>query len=171
MDRRDYAAALELGRREFQLNMSEVNYRQLRSIANKLKQWVTIRPQLLGLLRKSADTSVFISICLDEGMIDEALAALQDHQRPCFVDQRLAVAKAAEAVRPESAIEIYLGEASTHISHRHRDAYRQACEYLKLARKLYQKSGRQSEWTRQLRSLRARHKTLKAFLQELQKLE
>ena len=140
-------------------------------VGEKLHQWETIRPELLALLRKSSDRSTFIAICLDEGLIDDALAALQAHAPQSFPDERLAVAKAAESCRPESAIEIYLGEASTHISHRHRDAYRQACKYLKLARKLYQKSGQQSEWTRQLCSLRVRHKTLKAFLQELQKLE
>jgi len=171
MRRRDYGAALELARRQFQLELSQENYRQLRTIGQKLSQWETIRPELMTLLRKSADSSTFIAICLDEKLIDEALATLRAHAPQSFPDDRLAVAKAAESSRPESAIEIYLGEASTHISHRHRDAYRQACDYLKLARKLYQKSGQHSEWTRQLRSLRVRHKTLKAFLQELQKLE
>jgi hypothetical protein len=169
--RRDHAGALEFARREFQLNMSHESYRQFRGIATKLRQWDTIRPELLAMLRKSADPSAFVSICLDEGMIDDALAVLQNRQRPCNFDQRLAIAKAAESSRPESAIEIYLGEAAHYISQRHRDAYQQACQYLKLARKLYEKSGQQSAWKQQLTTLRLRHKTLKAFLEELQKLE
>jgi uncharacterized Zn finger protein len=168
--RRDYAGALELARRQFQLQPTHENFDQLRTIARKLKLWEQVRPELIAFLHRGHYRSTFIAICLEEGLIDEALAVVRGGQES-LPDERLAVAKAAENSRPESAIEIYLTEAATYISHRHRDAYQQACQYLKVARKLYEKSGQGPEWTRQVRTLRERHKTLKAFLKELQKLE
>jgi uncharacterized Zn finger protein len=167
--RRDYTGALELARRQFQLEPSYENFRQLRTLGRKLKAWESVRPELLALLRKSINSSVLIQVCLEEGLIDEALATLRAQEPNRFAQERLTVAKAAEDSRPEAAIEIYLDEALACIANRHREAYRQACQYLKRARLLYQKAGQDSEWDRQLRTLRTRHKNLRALQGELQK--
>jgi uncharacterized Zn finger protein len=126
---------------------------------------------LLARLEAGKQYSLLVDIYLDEGQIDAALAALPQVGRSYFYgpDQRLRVARAAEKTRPRAALDLYRPLAEGLISERKRESYRQACEYLKRMRSLYQALGEQAAWDQYIAALRERHRTLRALQDEMNK--
>lgn len=155
-------------------------YMGLRALARRLGEWEQLRPKLLtGLKREGGDGAppLLVEICLLEGDIDQALQLIKPRKAQAGSlghsiwgrgsPVELKVAEAAEATRPEAAIEIYRRCAERQISLRHRGAYREACEWLAKVRSIHLRLKRQDEWARYLNGLREQHRALRALTQEM----
>ena len=81
--------------------------------------------------------------------------------------QRLAVAKAAEKDFPREALALYREEVEQQIGQRNRQAYRDACGYLRKMRDLHMRLEDRAAWDAYVAGLRGQHRTLRAFQEEL----
>ncbi|WP_258359774.1 hypothetical protein [Moorella sulfitireducens (nom. illeg.)] len=79
------------------------------------------------------------------------------------------MARAAEAEQPLDAIELYQEMALRAISWRQRKHYRQAAEFLRRIKGLYERLGKGGEWGKYLDALRKEYAHLPALLDELNK--
>ena len=85
-------------------------------------------------------------IRLEEGEIDLALKSVRP-PRPVFShggDRLMRVARAAEEIRPQAAVEIYREQAERLVETRGRDNYQQACVYLTKVQDLYRRMSQES---------------------------
>lgn len=170
--RRDTAAVLESAEVIFRLRPRLTDYQEVRKLAQELNRWEVLRPELVAFLEKSPHSrSVLIQVYLDEGQIDQALEAVKSERvtRNLHYESgmSLQVARAAEATRPKAAREIYRKQAEGLIQQQGRQNYREACQFLKKVRELYQKLGEDAAWTDYLAGLRAQNRRLRAFQEEL----
>ena len=178
--RGDLAGAYRYSEALFHASPSLERYRELRGLGTTLKRWTTARPELLRVVQRSAGYPWLLGqIYLDEGEIDSALdLALQTQQPrqpsvhggwPMHVghDWRLDVARAAEATRPRSAVNIYRDVVERLIDARGRENYQQACQHLLRMRDLQRKLGEDDVWERYLSDLRDRTRSLRALKEEL----
>jgi uncharacterized Zn finger protein len=173
--RRDRAAVRELAESIFHEQPSFERYKELRQLAGKSGGWDALRTKLLERLEKS-DRADLIRVYLDEGLLDEAIAAVQakvksrspyDYGASYGYGMRLEVAKAAEAKRPRAALELYRDHAERLIEARGRENYKVACRYLKKVKALHETLGESKEWDYYVGVLRERNRTLRAFQEEL----
>jgi tetratricopeptide (TPR) repeat protein len=165
-----FQSALEVARQLFVIRPSLEAYRKVRAPAQEIGVWETERAALLSGLTRANELDLRVRIFLDEGEIDralEALTALKEQGRPHSYPTDLAVAKAAEATRPEAAIEIYLDAARTVIQQRNRGSYAEAAGYLTRVRDLLQKSGQLTRWTALIAQIRDENRRLRALRDEL----
>ena len=135
--------------------------------------------ELLAYVKQSHKADVEIEIALDEGHIDLALELLKagkqtkDPRNGPYGSTNLnvgtEVAKAAEENYPQEAIEIYQRYVDMRIEWRDRGNYQVACQYLLSIRKLYQKIGKNNEWTTYIADLRERNARLPALKDEMAK--
>jgi uncharacterized Zn finger protein len=122
-----------------------------------------------------------VKVHLDEGDVDAALAELADvrdagaRNRTAYPTRNLAlgldieVAEAAEATRPEAAIELYWNYAESLIAQRGRGNYARAAEYLGRVQALVRRSGAEATWDARIRQLREENRRLPALQDELDK--
>ncbi|HZT99377.1 MAG TPA: VOC family protein [Ktedonobacteraceae bacterium] len=170
-------AALEQAEAIFRKQPYLGNYREVRDLAKQLGRWATLRPELLDFLEKRQNSTLLIQIALDEGNIDKALALVKAEEKPGqgygatyfygYGDMRLAVAKAAEEMRPREAIEIYQKFVERQISQKQRKYYQEACSYLVRVRALYEKIGENEKWKSYVAALREKYHTLRALREEM----
>jgi hypothetical protein len=167
--RGDAATVLELAEALFRQRPSLEGYKELRKLASKQGKWEELRPKLHQFLKRERHAYVLVPVYLDEGEIDEALAAVKGGKLSYFGPDRLEleVAEAAEKPRPREALEIYRKYAEGLINSRGRESYRQACSYLKKMRDLYKGLDESAAWGTYLDKLREQHKGLRAFHEEL----
>jgi hypothetical protein len=135
-------------------------------------------------MAKGGHTGPLIQIALDEGEIDRAVELVRETQRtnaPTLphsgggwgarfnIDSSLfiQVARAAEQLRPQAAIDIYRHYVDSLIGARGRPAYQQAAQLLQRVRDLYARLGEQETWDRYIAGLRDRNRTLRALKEEL----
>ncbi len=170
MTGRRFQAALDLARQLFAISSSVEAYRTVRAPALEIGTWDAERTALLSALAQANQHDLRVHIFLDEGEIDlalEALATLKQQARFHSYHTDLAVAKAAEASRPQAAIEIYLDTAGLLIRQRGRGNYAQAAAYLARVRDLLQKAGQLPRWTALIAQLREENQRLPALRDEL----
>jgi uncharacterized Zn finger protein len=173
--RGDTGTVLALTEKSFHQHPNAEGYKEIRKLAQKLGRWDALRPELLAVLKKAPYSTELIRVYLDEGDIDNALAALKSERKSAygygFYGYSLAqeVAKAAEKTRPQAALEIYRKEAEVLIAQRGRGSYQEACKLLKKVRDLHKRLGEDTAWTNYLAKLREQNRTLRAFLEELTK--
>jgi catechol 2,3-dioxygenase-like lactoylglutathione lyase family enzyme len=176
------SAELEIVERLFQMQPYLERYQELRTLAQQLQRWDTLRPEILALLESHGNTVLLIEISLDDGAIDDALQRLQGmarQDRHGYIYQgsgfygrgsiALTVAKAVEETRPRAAIELYRQYAERLIALRDRKNYREASEYLAKMRVLYEKLGEMDGWTRYITALREQNRALRALKEELER--
>jgi uncharacterized Zn finger protein len=175
--RGDIQGALEWTLKLFKAHPSLEEYRHVRTLANKLKTWASVRETLLAGLKRGNDNTLIIRIYLEEKDVGAAIAALKARSSGPFFfgvfeneDVRIRVAKAAEGDYPDEAIAIYLSVAEQMIEQRNRGAYAAACDYLVKAGKLFARQGRQAEWRTYLANLVDTTKTLRALREEMGKV-
>jgi len=128
-----YQAALEVSYQLLTARLSLENYQKVREPAQQLGIWNSVRETLLDALRQGNEHGLRVQIFLDEGLIDQALeafAALKRHSPHNAFHMGLTVAQAAEAERPEAAVELYLDVVSGLIQQRDRGSYAAAVQHL-----------------------------------------
>ena len=183
---RDYAAlhddwetALRLSNNLFEEHPSLNSYEPVRTAAEALGRWGTVRQTLLETLRKAEYYSTLTEIYLAEGEIDKALEAVR--QKPQRVhgfsffsgaphpSLKIQVAEAAEEMYPHDAIDIYLDAALQLIGHRGRGNYAQAAEYLKRIQTAYLRLNKPETWHLLIAEIRESNNRLPALQDELNK--
>lgn len=176
--RGDQAAVQDLAERVFRLYPTLERYQELRRLATELGRWQTLRPKLTMLLDTPAFTELLIRVYLDEREIDQALAALAakpDAPRTFLSNGGflpgynigLEVARAAEAPRPQAALDIYRKYVDRLIDQRGRDSYRAACGLLQRVRAIHEQLGEREVWASYIAALRDRTRALRALRDEL----
>jgi uncharacterized Zn finger protein len=166
--RNDAAAVLGLAVEMFRLQPNLAGYQEIRPLAQELQRWEVLRPSLLDFLKKSSHPGLLIQVYLDEGEIDEALAAVRSEgDYNSTVSMALEVAGAAEKTRPREALDIYRRHAEGLIALHGRENYRSACYFLEKVRDLYHRLRESEAWTSYVTELREQHQTLRAFQEEL----
>jgi uncharacterized Zn finger protein len=157
---------LELSEKLFRLQPSIQGYRELHRLAQKDGRWPALRARLLDFLKQPHFAYLLIQAYLHEGDIDAALEAVR---KECGFGSglKLTVAVAAERTRPHEALAIYRRQAEEEIGQRGRNHYRTACRSLTKVRDLYRQVGEGAGWDAYVAGLRQRHRTLRAFQEEL----
>jgi hypothetical protein len=140
---------------------------------------------LIGTLEQQSRWGALVSIYLDEGEVDQALAALAEMERtpraPLYgygyraegapSTYQAQVAEAAEESYPDEAIRLFKSVVKRLIDGRGRENYQQATGYLARVRRLYRKQEREPEWQEYITNLRNSNKSLRALKGELDKRE
>jgi len=165
-----YRPALDVARQLFLLRPSVEAYRKARAAAQEIRVWDAERTAFLSALAGSNQWDLLVHIYLDEGEIDlalEALATLKKQNRFYSYHTGVIVAQAAEAARPEAAVEIYVDAANVLIGQRGRGAYAEAAAYLARVRALLQDSRQLARWTALIAQIREENRRLRALRDEL----
>ncbi len=171
----DYPKALEWAKQLFLSRHSKAEYLEMKNLAIPINQWPSLRTEMIDWLTDHQHFSVLVEIYLEEKEIDLALEALEKAK----VETRyrweyphsleIIVAKAADATRPEQAIQLYMDRIKRLIERRGRDNYAEAANYLKVVQGIYQRLGQQDHWQSLIASLRQENRNLPAFQDELKK--
>lgn len=172
--------ALDLALKLFQMRPGFETYKEIRRLAGKIGTWETIHANVLASLAQSGNIPLLVSIHLDEGELDRAIDCVRKSEKAkraggipfgfpylSGANTALAVAKAAEVARPESAREIYEQHIESLIAGRNRESYRQACGYLVTVRELYDRLDDYERWEQYLTGLREKYRTLRALKEEM----
>jgi tetratricopeptide (TPR) repeat protein len=175
--------ALDMECARFQAHPDDGTYRSVRSVAQVPEQservWSDLRPRLIQVLEQQGHWGALVSISLDEGEVDQALAALAKMEQQPNTSlsgygyqsapghYHIQVAKAAEERYPDEAIRLYERVVERLIAGRGRENYQQAAGYLTRVKQLYQKQGHQPQWHAYVTNLRNSNKSLRALKEEL----
>jgi|GEM_PF-2049494 len=176
--------ALDIEVARFQARPDEATYLTVRTAAQDAGQgsdhWPGLRAQLLQTLKQQSHWAALVAIFVDEGAVEQALAALGELERAQKVPiygyhssslptLRVRVAQAAEEMYPDEAVQIYTRVVDALIASRGRENYQQAVTYLGQMKQLYQKMEREKTWEAYIVGLRTSHKSLRALKEELDK--
>ncbi|HYU73366.1 MAG TPA: hypothetical protein VEL31_11870 [Ktedonobacteraceae bacterium] len=177
--------ALTLDLMRFQASPDETTYRSVRSAARLAglpeKVWSDHRARLIEVVKQQERWGALVTIYLDEGEVDQALAALATMERLSTTSPsgygfrqapsqyQLQVARAAEEHYPEDAIRLYKEVVERLIEGRGRENYQQAVNYVARLKYLYEKQGHEAEWSAHITALRNKNKGLRALKEELEK--
>jgi catechol 2,3-dioxygenase-like lactoylglutathione lyase family enzyme/oligoribonuclease (3'-5' exoribonuclease) len=155
-------------------------YQELRTVAQKLDRWETLRPELLAFVEQKGKATLLIEIAIDEEEIDKALELLKKLKKTGLSGYsytsgytgpsiELAVARAAKQTRPHEAIQIYQQRAERLIAEKSRKSYQGACTQLVEVKSLYKELGEDKTWANYISSLRQQYKHLPALRDEMMK--
>lgn len=153
--------ALGMGQPDRALRAAEVSlraapslaaYRAVQDLAGE--GWPELRPALLAQLRRSNTADAKVDIFLHEGLIDDAIAAVENAYDYPLLER---VAVAAIAARPEWVITAASAQAERIMNSGKADRYVFAADWLRIARDAYVAAGRENEWRGYLQSIRQRH--------------
>lgn len=169
----DWSALLKVNLEQFRERPNLTDYQEIRRIAKLLDTWEILKEEVVG--GASRDSSLLIRIQLDEGNVDEAIrlfeACLKAKKSETYGFDwdwiTLEVAKAAENSHPEKAIGIYSTLAGALIAKRGREHYQTACSHLKIVKQLYQRIGREDDWSIYLIELAEGNRGLRVLWEEL----
>lgn len=178
-DHGDWESAVSLGEVLFWARPSVSGYEAVRTAAEALDRWETVRTALLGRLRHEEQYSTLTEIYLAEHDVARALETvhLQPTRATGFAwygyrpDMRLKirVAEVAEASHPHDAIDLYLHAALHLIEQRGRGNYAQAAAYLGRIKTLYLGLSKPETWHQLIAEVRDSNKRLSALKDELHK--
>src|SRR5205807_4189598 len=163
--RHDWPAALKWTEQLFQRQPSLAEYQELRR-QTPAPDWPARRERLLADLQKARNAWLLVEILLDEQEVGRALMVVNAPWGRRAA-QRLNVAKAAEKEFPREALALYREEVEQQIGQRNRQAYRDACGYLRKMRELHMRLEDRAGWEAYVAGLRGQHRTLRAFQEEL----
>jgi len=116
---------------------------------------------------------LLIEIAILEKRLDDAVRLNAERPRtaPCDRSLDLSVAEAVAKSHPQTALDIWRREVEWLIAQVKPRAYEQAAEYLRMMRKIFQKTKRMNDWNALLADLRKRHKAKRRLMQELDTLD
>jgi uncharacterized Zn finger protein len=158
---RDEAATM--GEKARALDAAEIVFREELSLDNYLRaaeivgeQWPERRAKLLDYARqmKSYYPQGQVDIFLHEGLIEDAIAAVEPNATHTLVER---VVDAAQASSPDWVIQVCRRQAESIMDEGKAQYYHAAANWLAKARKAYQATGREQEWRIYLAELLARH--------------
>ncbi len=159
---RDEAATM--GEKTLALTAAEVAFREELSLDNYLRvaeiageQWPELRADLLEYVRhtKSYVPQGQVDVFLHEGLIDDAIAAVEPNATHTLVER---VVDAAVQSHPEWVIKVCRQQAEPFMDEGKAQYYHAAASWLAKARTAYQNMGREDEWRTYLSELLDRHK-------------
>lgn len=168
-EERDWRQALEWQRKVFLHNPSVDAFGILRERAEKTARWKQMRADVLEALEREKRIGPLIDIALYEDDAGRALELLPRLGGWHWKDYRREVARAAERDYPREALKLYKEMVEDSIDRRQRDAYRQAAEYLRRAKGLYEALDAEPDWDAYIQTLRIRYANLPALQDELDK--
>lgn len=161
-------------------------YQKLKQSADRIEQWPKWRKRALRLLRERLDQarsnapklrwqwgrvdySDLVRILLWEG---EAEAAWREaREGDCSDALWLQLAALREKDHPEEALEIYERQIEPLINQKNNQAYEQAAGYVRKARDLMKRLGREAEFTAYLEGVRKAHKPKRNFMALLNQIK
>jgi uncharacterized Zn finger protein len=159
---RDEAATV--GEQTRALTAAEVAFREELSLANYLRvaeiageQWPEQRANLLEYVRhtKSYVPQGQVDVFLHEGLIDDAIAAVEPNATHTLVER---VADAAMRSHPQWVIKVCRRQAEPIMDAGKAQYYSAAANWLAKARTAYRNMGREEEWQKYLSELLDRHR-------------
>lgn len=173
LKRGDVAEALNLSQQIFQNYPSLDGYKEIKSLAQKIQQWESLRPEMLDRLAREKNHGLLTEIHLLEKEFDQALETVKhaSDRYPFFGGSALTikVARAVEKTHPHEAIGIYKTEAERLINHRGRSNYAEAASYLVRVKELYKQLSDEKTWEAFIRDLRTQNNRLPALKDELKR--
>jgi uncharacterized Zn finger protein len=130
-------------------------YRKAQEMAGE--RWETVKPELLKHLRKTQAYigDAKIDIFLHEGLIDDAITAVQE--RSYYGAALARVMDAALATRPDWVIKAATKQAEGIMNAGKANHYDDAVSWLRRARDAYRSAGRQADWQSYLSGIRTEH--------------
>jgi uncharacterized Zn finger protein len=170
----DQAGLLRWQLKKMQTAPSAAEYAQLKSTAQALGQWDTLRPQILKDLARQERYDVLTLAYLRDEEWDLAWDALPKIKRTPheWYEPRIEfeVAEASRHARPERAIPVYIKYARKEISQRSRDHYAAAANMLATVQQLYDQVDEIERWETLIADIRMEFRTLRALQEELTKV-
>jgi uncharacterized Zn finger protein len=158
---RDYAAAsarpdlaLQAARAAFAQSLSLDDYQATQAVAGK--EWPSVKSELLKQLSAASYAHGKIDIYLHEGMVDEAIQAV-DTETYMDYSTLERVVDAAWQSHPEWAIRQCQKQAEAIMDHGQSKYYHHAVRWLEKARQAYRAARREEEWRSYLENLIAKH--------------
>lgn len=147
----DMALALRAAETAFSGSLTLDAYKQVQRLAGA--QWPAIRSRFLDELKTRGDDTA-VPIFLDEGMLQEAMAAVE---RSFYGQYLEAVVQATRQDYPDWGIRQYQKRAERIMNAADAKHYDAAAGWLRRAREIYLQHGRQAEWERYLNQLLQMH--------------
>lgn len=163
------AAALDRARELLLARPSVERYHEVAGLGRALGQWGELRGEILDALERRNEVSALAQIYLAEGDIDRAIKAAERVVTSVWGTGGvvLEVAFAAEASRPDAALDLFRRHVEHLIDEKKRASYRRAAEFLLRMRDIHEKKGDLASWARLVRDLRSAHQTRHALIQEM----
>ena len=132
-----------------------ITYLQARDLAGE--RWPEVQPGLLAHLAEAGQASNQVDIYLHEGMVAEAVGAVDAHSYVGY-DALERVVDAALETFPDWAIRRCRAQAEPIMDRGEADKYHHAARWLDRARAAYRVAGREVEWKAYLDTLLDRHR-------------
>jgi uncharacterized Zn finger protein len=144
-------------------------YQKLAEKSRQLGNWNPMRAAAMKAVEAQKNHFLLMDIFLYEGNLKAALELWPKAQWGWGVNYELKLAQACEQEMPKKALEIYLKMVERLINARSRENYKQAAQYLKKVRKLYETLDAKEEWSKYITALRVKYSALRALKEELEK--
>lgn len=141
-------------------------YREVKEVAERLRRWDTIKPELIGY----AAGVELVKIYLLEEDYDGAFQEVMNPKEWVSEGLKDKVALALVKDNPENALKIYLPLVEEHVARGKRDSYRVAALYAKKVKEIYLKLGWEEEWNRYIIKIREENKRRPALIEEFRRL-
>lgn len=157
--------ALDVAERLYRISSPNMSYAAVRELALRCDRWSELYPQFIEWIESQKQWPQLSEAFLLEGEIDRALSLLTD-PRSMYLDP-VRIARAAEEIRPQAAIDIYQKRIQEFIDARGRGNYAAAVSLLLRVRDLFEQMEDLSGWERYLAGLREQNKGLPSLEDEL----
>jgi uncharacterized Zn finger protein len=163
----EHALALRAARIAFEASAALADYQAIRALAGD--GWPTIKGELLATLAARDAAYERTDIYLSEGMIDEAVRAIDAHPYVSH-DEVEKVASAAWQSHPDWVIRQCRSQAEPIMDGARSKYYTSAIHWLQIARRAYGAAGRTEEWQAYCQGLIARHGRKYSLVPQLKQL-
>jgi uncharacterized Zn finger protein len=163
----EHTQALRAARVAFEASITLADYQAIRVLAGD--GWPAIKEELLASLAACDDADERTDIYLSEGMIDEAVRAI-DARSYVGHDEIAKVANAAWQRHPDWVICQCRSQAEPIMDEGRSKYYGSAIGWLQIARRAYGATGRTDEWQAYCQSLIARHGRKYSLVPQLKQL-
>lgn len=176
-ERGDAGGAQRIAERVFRAAPTLPRYAAVRDLARERAMWESVRPEMLDAVRPLPHRDTHISILLDEGDHEGAVALTLTMMTPELralpygggsYYRAVVVAETVTETHPDGAREIYAREAERLIAQKKREAYAEAARHLARVRDLFDRTDRFDDWLAYRDDLRQRYRTLRALREEME---
>jgi len=159
--------ALAAAQIAFQENLTLTAYRRVQDLAGE--RWPALKADLLAHLATAGDAASQVEIYLSEGMVNEAVQAI-DAETYVGYDTLERVVDAAIQSHPDWVIRHCRQQAESIMDAGKSNYYHHAVRWLGKARAAYRSAGREAEWQAYLRELLTRHQRKYSLVPQLETL-
>lgn len=143
-------------------------YQRVQDLAGEC--WPELRTELLAQLRQSRSyyPQGIVDILLHEGLVEDAIGAVQSGASYALIEQ---VVEAATTSHADWAIRMCRHQAEPIMEQGKSQYYHHAARWLERARAAYRAAGRETEWKTYLSELMARHRRKYSLMSRLEALQ